>query len=299
MGAQKKILNFGSLNLDHVYSLDHIVQPKETIDSTSLDLIPGGKGLNQSVALAKAGAEVYHAGMVGEDGGQVLIDTCRNNGVNTEYIQTVPGQSGHTVIQVDRNGQNSIILFGGANRKITKDYVDQVLGNFDRGDIVLLQDEINELPYIIDKVFSKGMTIALNPSPFNENIMACDLSKISIFILNEVEGSQLTGSSDPEIILKEMRSMFPDAKILLTLGENGSIYCDRNETIRQEIYHVKAVDTTAAGDTFTGYFLAGIVHELSVKDAMDLAAKASALAVTKKGAAVSIPWIRDVMDAKF
>ena len=174
------------MNLDYVYTVDHMVQGGETLASSDRQVFFGGKGFNQSVALAKAGVPVYHAGMIGEDGKE-LLEMCREVGVNTEYVRVLPGSSGHTIIQVDKEGQNSIILYGGANQKQTKEYVDEVLSNFSEGDYIILQNEINLLDYVIDVAYSRGMKIVLNPSPFNEKLETCDFSNFLIFLINEIE----------------------------------------------------------------------------------------------------------------
>jgi len=283
-----KVLNFGSLNYDYVYQMDHIVRPGETLTSSGRDIVLGGKGLNQSIALARAGVTVYHAGAVGEDGGE-LVNYLKENGVNVQFVRTLPGPSGHAVIQVDKNGQNSIILFTGANRKQEKAFIDEVIENFGEGDYLLLQNEINELPYIIEKAYEKKMKIVLNPSPFDEYLKACDMGKISLFIMNEIEGKELTGESEPAKILEKVQSLYPQADVVLTLGEDGSCYKKGGEITYQGIVKVKAVDTTAAGDTFTGYFLAGIAEELSPAENLARCAKASAITVSRKGAAPSIP----------
>ncbi len=283
-----KVLNFGSLNIDYVYSVDHIISPGETEFSENVMENCGGKGLNQSIALAKAGVPVYHAGLVGEEG-KLLIDKCKENGVDTDFIKMIPGRTGHAIIQVDKDGRNSIILFGGANRKLTEDYIDVVLSHFEKGDILLLQNEVNLLDRIIDKAYDRGMMIVLNPSPFDSALDACDLKKISMFILNEIEGQQITGVSDPGEILDALSERFPDAATVLTLGSDGSLYHKGNDTIRQGIFPVKAVDTTAAGDTFTGYFIASVIEGMSVKEGLELAARASSITVTRPGATDSIP----------
>lgn len=292
-----KVLNFGSLNLDYVYSVDHMVTPGETLATHGMNIFCGGKGLNQSIALAKAGVPVFHAGLIGEEG-DILLETCREGGVNVDYIQKVSGKSGHTIIQVDREGQNCILLYGGANQKVTREYVDEVLSHFERGDILLLQNEINLLSYIIDCAYKKGMMILLNPSPYNEKLDACDFGKISMFMLNEIEGAQVTGEADPDRILDELRNKYPAAQVVLTLGKDGSIYQYQEERCKQGIYPVQAVDTTAAGDTFTGYFISSIIDGMPVKDGLKLAAKASAIAVSRKGAADSIPTRDEVEKAK-
>ena len=196
-----KVLNFGSLNLDYVYSVDHMVAPGETLASSGMNIFCGGKGLNQSIALAKAGVDVYHAGMIGEEGG-ILLKACKEGGVNADFIKSIPGKSGHTIIQVDKNGQNCILLYGGANRSITKEYVDEVLAHFEKGDILLLQNEINMLDYIIDCAYEKEMMIILNPSPYDDALEACDFGKISMFLLNEIEGGQVTGETQTDRILE-------------------------------------------------------------------------------------------------
>ena len=291
-----KILNIGSMNLDMVYRLDHIVQPGETEASSEMNVFLGGKGINQSVAAAQAGATVFHGGMIGEDG-QPFLDACARYGVDSRYIRQVAGKSGHAIIQIDKNAQNSILLFGGANQMLTTDYVDQVLEGFEAGDILLLQNEVNLLPYIVDKAYEKGMQIALNPSPFNEKLDAVDMTKISIFLLNEVEGFQLTGEKETDAIIAKLRALFPHARVMLTLGKDGAVYVDAEQKVFQPIFKVKAVDTTAAGDTFTGYFLAGLADGLPMEEVLRMSAKASSIAVTREGAVPSIPYRAEVLEA--
>ncbi|MBP3728439.1 MAG: ribokinase [Pseudobutyrivibrio sp.] len=288
-----KVLNFGSLNLDYTYQVAHIVRAGETILAKEVNMNLGGKGFNQSVALSRAGLVCFHAGLVGEEGLE-FYDACETFGIKTDYIKTVTGRCGHTVIQVDENGQNSIVLFGGANQKNSKEYVDEVLKNFDTGDVIILQNEINELPYLIDQAFAKGMTIVLNPSPYDERLEECDLGKVSVFVLNETEGQQMTGMTTPATIISAMAASYSNAKVVLTLGEGGSIYHHGDEELYQPAFKVDAVDTTAAGDTFTGYFVAGLIKKLPMREVLINSSKAAALAVTKHGAASSIPFMSEV-----
>lgn len=292
-----KVLNFGSLNLDYVYQVESILIPGETQASRDRQTFCGGKGLNQSIALAKAEIPVYHAGMIG-DGGEILLETCKENGVNTEFIRKITGPCGHTVIQVDKDGQNCILLYGGANRSITREFVDEVLSAFGKDDIILLQNEINELDYIVDRAYEKGMMIILNPSPYDDKLKACDMSKVSMFLVNEIEGYQITGEREPERILAAVKEKYPSAKIVLTLGGDGSVYQDETGIYHQGIFKVKAVDTTAAGDTFTGYFISSIIDGMSVKEGLEMAAKASAIAVSRPGATASIPIKQEVLDSR-
>ena len=291
-----KVLSFGSLNVDYVYKLPHVVVKGETLSSTALNVYPGGKGLNQSIALGKAGADVYHAGAIGEDG-KFLVEYLEDAGVNTKFIKIMPEiKSGHAIIQNTDDGDNCIVLYGGANQAITKEQVDETLSFFENGDYLVLQNEINELKYIIEKAHSMGMKIVLNPSPMNEIINELPLDFVDYFLLNEIEAGQVLGKKieNPDEIIAELAKTFPDAKVVLTLGSEGSVFYDGAQTLRQGIYKVKAVDTTAAGDTFTGFFIAGEAMGRDVKQSMDMAAKASAIAVSRPGAGVSIPTLDEV-----
>lgn len=237
------ILNFGSLNLDYTYRVPHIAAPGETLTSRSQEVRPGGKGLNQSVALARAGAVVCHAGLIGEDG-RILEEICRESGVDTQFIGVSDVRTGNAIIQVDDSGQNCIIL---------------------------------------------------NPSPMDERLKECDLEKVWLFILNEVEGAQLTGMKDPEGILQEMRRRYPGVRIVLTLGADGSMYSGEGKVLRQEIFPTETVDTTGAGDTFSGYFITEYLASGDAASALRRASMASAIAVSRRGAAEAVPEMEEVI----
>jgi ribokinase len=290
-----KVLNYGSLNIDYVYEVDHFTRAGETQSSTSLEIYSGGKGLNQSIALAKSGVKVWHAGVVGAKDSDMLLNQLEETGINTDLIRKKEGQSGHAIIQKIQNGQNCILIHGGSNQNITKADVDETLLQFEEGDYILLQNEINQIAYIMESAHEKGMKIIFNPSPLNEKIKTYPLQYVDYFMLNEVEAQDLCGSSgtDKELIEK-LTKIFPDAKIVLTLGEKGSIYKDKEQQIFQPIVHVVAVDTTAAGDTFTGFFIGSIISGKKEEEAMKIAAKASAISVTRSGAGVSIPSMEEV-----
>lgn len=290
-----KILNFGSLNIDIAYEVEHMVRAGETISSRSRSVFAGGKGLNQSIALARAGARVHHAGAVGAKDGQFLLDVLSKNEINTDDIVILEDEAtGHAIITVDQSGQNSIILYGGANQNISRSQVDKTLAGFGVGDFLLLQNEISELPYIVTKAHDRGMKIILNPSPISQTIRELDLSMITYLIFNEIEGAELTGQTQAQQILDTLLKAHPRLNLILTLGSKGAIYRDRHQELHQAAFPVKAIDTTAAGDTFTGYFFAALSRDLSVREALLLAAGASALAVTRSGAEASIPELEEV-----
>lgn len=291
-----KILNFGSLNIDYVYLVPHFVQRGETLMSKERRIFSGGKGLNQSVALARAGLPVWHAGCIGEEG-RLLLDALQASGVNTSLVRVqseVP--SGHTVIQNADDGDNCILLFGGANHIITEEQVDRTLEQFSPGDYLVLQNEINLLGDIMRKAHARGMKVVLNPSPMDRDILSLPLETVSYLFVNEIEASQLTGVSaeDADALTRALRERLPHACIVLTLGTNGSRYIHGDDLEIQGVYPVQATDTTAAGDTFTGFFLAGVIEGRSPKEALDLASRASAISVTRPGAAPSIPAREEV-----
>jgi len=292
-----KIVNYGSINLDHVYRVDHILQPGETLLAQEQSLFCGGKGLNQSIALAKAGAEVFHAGVVGEDG-EILLDALRAANVDIRHIRRAEGASAHTVIQVDRNGQNCIIVFSGENMHPSEADIDRILEDFGPEDAVLMQNELYNTPLMMRKAAEKGMTIIFNPSPISREMLSYPLECVSWFLLNEIEGEALTGETDPEKILDGLASRFPRSSVVLTLGKNGAWAMDRGQRFFQPAFEVKAVDTTAAGDTFTGFFLAGVSSGMPVPAALRRAAFASSIAVNRKGAADSIPTAEEVTSSE-
>ena len=283
-----RVLNFGSLNLDYVYQVEHFVQPGETLSVVSQSVNAGGKGLNQSVALAKAGAEVCHAGCIGT-GGDLLLDLLNENGVGTEYLRAVPSIQGNAVIQVNPEGQNCILLFGGSNQCITDEQIEQTMKGFAPGDWLVLQNEVNNLPRIVDVGYARGMKIVLNPSPCNEKLKEVDFGKLSWLLVNEIEAEQLSGSREPEKAWQLLHVKYPALSLLVTLGSEGSVAFTKEKTVCQPAFPVRAVDTTAAGDTFTGYFISGLMENHSLSDCMLLASMAAAISVTRPGAAQSIP----------
>ncbi|MGI9544430.1 MAG: ribokinase [Cyclobacteriaceae bacterium] len=283
-----KILNFGSVNIDYVYEVPHFVQAGETLPSTKLQTFIGGKGCNQSVALARSGMQVYHAGCIGEDGIWIKkqLDTW---GVNTSLLRVAETVTGHAIIQVSPSGENAIVLHGGANHSVTSDQIDQTLAVFEKGDILLLQNEINSIPDIISKASAKQMTIFFNPAPMTKEVLQYPLDKIDTFIVNAIEGKGLTGMAEPEEILRDMNTKYPDAATILTLGAKGAISDKAGILQKVKALNVTPVDTTAAGDTFIGYFLGEWASTGLVEEALDLANRAAAKCVVKKGGATSIP----------
>ncbi len=335
-----KVINYGSLNWDYVYQVPHMVREGETLAAYGMETFLGGKGLNQSIALARAGVSVLHGGCVGEDG-DGLISYLKTNGVDTSGIEKVEEKSGHTIIQVDSNGQNCILLYGGANQKQKIDHIKAVLDQGNPGDYLVLQNEVNEIEYIMQAGKEQGMRLVINPSPIDPAILKAPLGMADYLLVNEIEGQALTGASEPDQMMKTLRTKYPNTAILLTLGEEGAWYEDGKQSVRQKAIRVngasepdqmmktlrtkypntailltlgeegawyedgkqsvrqkairvKAVDTTAAGDTFTGYFIAGLMEGYAMEHLLYRCAAASALAVSRNGASASIPQREEV-----
>ena len=283
-----KILNFGSLNLDYVYRVPRFLAPGETMAAKSVEVVPGGKGLNQSIALARAGAEVFHAGVVGA-GSDMLTELLCQNKVDLSYLKHSENIQGNAIIQVAPSGENAILLCGGSNREITAEQVKETLESFGEGDWLILQNEVSCLKEMVKEAGARGMNIVLNPSSIENQLLELDFHQISWLFINEIEGCQMTGAEEPEMILEILRTRYPKLNVVLTLGKDGAICDTPNERMTQPAFKIGAVDTTAAGDTFTGYFIACYTQGETLDVCMKKATAAAAISVSRAGASVSIP----------
>lgn len=289
-----KVLNFGSLNVDHVYRVHHIAKPGETVPSREYRRFAGGKGANQSVALARAGAAVAHAGCIGPEG-LWLRDRLAAEGVGVDDIRVLDGAGGHAIIQVADDGQNSIVLFAGANAGISSDHVRAALARTQPGDILLLQNEINATPALIEAGQRAGLRVVFNPAPMSPAVASYPLDRVSLLIVNEHEGEALGDCAAPQAILDALASRFPHTDLCLTLGAAGAVY-QKASGPRWccPAPRVQAVDTTAAGDAFIGFLLAALLQGRAEETAVRDACRAAAVSVTRPGALDSIPRPADV-----
>ncbi|MBR4549431.1 MAG: ribokinase [Oscillospiraceae bacterium] len=294
-----RVLCFGSLNIDYTYSVPHFVQPGETLSCTELRLFGGGKGLNQSVALARAGLNVSLAGAVGEDG-RFLLSELGRAGVDTRHVDVLPGvRTGHAIIQNNAEGENCILVFGGANHCTGREQIDRVLGFFGEGDVLTLQNEIRELEYLIRSAKARGMTIAFTPAPMNAAVPLLPLELIDYLFLNEVEAGVLLGRRAEDAPLdaaRALRERFGVKNVALTLGAAGSVFSGETGDYTQAALPTEPVDTTGAGDTFAGFFLAGALQGLDTQRAMYVASAAASIAITRSGASASIPDRDEVLE---
>jgi len=282
-----KIVVFGSFNIDKVYSMPYLPDKGETLYCNGYEVHVGGKGLNQALAFRKAGAEVFAAGKVGKDG-NYLTDYLSANGVDTSLIDFSGEYTGHTIIEVEPGGQNQMILFGGANREITKEYCDEILEKAGDADLILTQYETSCVEYMIEAAHKAGIPVAVNPSPYVREVDSLPYGCVDYIIANEFEGQSITGESDSEEIVKSLHAL-NKGKVILTLGDRGSVYYDGNTAVSVPAFNVNAVDTTGAGDTFTGYCLYHLLNGDNPEAALRIAAAASAVEVTQRGAAETIP----------
>ena len=290
---KSKILNFGSINIDHVYQVPHFVKPGETLSSLELSTGLGGKGANQSVAIARAGASVAHLGKLSQTD-EWAVEILASSGVNVSNIELIDGASGHAIIQVDAHGENAIVLHGGANQSFTiADIESALMANQDASHL-LMQNETNLLLQSFELAQVKGLKLVLNPAPMTNDIKQLPLAKIDTLIVNQGEAEALCGESEIDKIIREMIVLAPHSKVVVTLGSQGALLIVDGDVTRINSPRVNVVDTTGAGDTFVGYFLAGVVDGLSDNEALERACLAASIAVTRQGAISAIPELSEV-----
>jgi ribokinase len=284
------IWNLGSINADHVYAVPHIPAPGETLAATRLTNGLGGKGANMSVAAARAAARICHIGAIGSEGGWTR-DRLLEYGVDTRHIATLPIPTGHAIIYVDPEGENNIVVFPGANRHVPQDLIHTALTEAQTGDRLLLQNETNLQSETAALAKAMGLTVAYAAAPFDAAATQAILPHADFLILNDVESQQLQDATGlaPDAL--------PTADVIVTRGAQGADWFDNRTDTRHHIpaLPVTPVDTTGAGDTFTGYVLAGLDRGLPMRQALDLATRAAALMVTRPGAADAIPDLSEVM----
>ena len=290
------VVNFGSLNIDHVYAVDHFCRAGETIHTKSYTQNAGGKGLNQSIAVSRSGQKVHHAGLLGPEGTR-LAELLSGSGVDLRYLKHTDVPQGHAVIQVQPDGQNCIFLYGGSNQAVTPQEIDEVLMQLNAGDYLLLQNEIANLTYLLRAAARRGLRVVLNASPLSDELLNADLSGVDWLVVNEIECAAMAGCGDAQAGYETLKQRYPSLGILLTLGSEGSVSWKDGTEVRQCAYPVKAVDTTGAGDTFMGYFVGCLAQGMERQTAMQYASMASAISVTRPGAAASIPLMDEVRAA--
>ena len=283
-----KIICYGSLNIDYVYQVEEIASPGETINSKSLEIFPGGKGANQALAAARAGGRVHHAGKIGHDG-EWMLSGLQSDEIDTSNVVISDEVTGHAVIQVDSSGENSIVLFGGANQNITKQEIEKTLSKFDQDTILMIQNETSEIKHILNTAIEREMFVCLNPSPISNTIHKLDISRIGLLVVNEIEAQALGGESSDQ--MQNLRKKCPSAIIVKTQGSDGGVVLlpDNEEIITYHAKEVVAVDTTAAGDTFLGFLVAGLSNGDEITEAINSACRAAEHCVTVQGAQSSIP----------
>lgn len=296
----KNICVIGSLNMDLVVNVDTMPKPGQTIIGSNFKEVPGGKGANQAVAMARLNGNVSMIGKVGEDGfGQTLINSLKNDKVDTTYIQTSKGATGVALITVDKNAQNSIVVSPGANFEVKEDDIDNNIEAIKNSDIVVLQLEtpLNTIKYALNKAKELNKYTILNPAPavkLDDEI----IKNVDLLTPNETELEIISGVSieTEEDIQKAAQIMIEKGvkELIVTLGSKGSLYINKEKSMFKKAYKVEAVDTTAAGDSYTGALAVALSQDKNIEDAMDFASKVGALSVLKEGAQSSLPTLENV-----
>jgi len=306
MKSSITIHNAGSLNIDDVFRSTHIVRPGETIASRAFERFPGGKGLNQSTALARAGVRVRHIGRIGTDG-IFLKEGLAADGADVSAIEVGKLPTGHAIIQVADDAENAIVLYGGANRGWSDEDIQRVISTARPGDVLLTQNEINMVGELMNAAADVGMRLVMNPAPMGSEIAEYPLERLSWLVVNEIEGMELSGISFPhssasvdseeaeEAVVAELRRRLPETVVVMTLGKKGAIRADKSGLIRSSFPDVgPVVDTTGAGDSFVGYFLAAEIAGMNAQAGLRRACAAGSLAVTRAGASIAIPTLAEV-----
>lgn len=290
----KPVLVIGSLNMDLVVHCDRLPERGQTIIGGAFFTAPGGKGANQAVAAAKLGAWVQMAGCVGRDAfGETLVAGLRDAGINTEHVTDVDGATGIALITVDAAGANTIVVASGANTAVDAGMVDRALADADGPGILLLQHEIppEANARAVQSAHQAGWFVMLNPAPARP--LPLDLlSLIGLVTPNETEaaalvGRPVAGRADAVAASRALLDMGARA-VLVTLGGDGAIWCDRSRALHCPAVAVQAVDTTAAGDAYIGALAAALVERRPLEQSLGFAAAAAALAVTRRGAQPSL-----------
>ncbi len=286
------IFNLGSINADMVYAVPHLPRAGETLAASSLSRGLGGKGANMSVAAARAAAHVVHIGAVGADGGWT-VDRLMEYGVDTRHIHSLPGPTGHAVIAVDPAGENQILLHPGANAALTDQMVQAALASATPQDSFLFQNETSARLEGARAASARGLRVAYAAAPFDASAVAEVLPLLDLLILNAVEAEQLSQATGltPETL--------PVRDVIVTLGAQGArwINTDTGAEHHEPALPVTPVDSTGAGDTFTGYLLAGLDRGQPMRQALQMASRAAALMVTRAGTADVIPDLKEVQDS--
>ncbi|MEX2113052.1 MAG: ribokinase [Pirellulales bacterium] len=268
------VYNLGSLNLDRVMRVGHIARPGETLAARSIALFAGGKGANQSVALARAGARVVHVGCVGDDG-RWLVEKLAAEGVDTRFVRVAPALTGQAIIQVDDAGENAIVVYGGSNQQVTPADVEHALADAPAESWLLAQNETSAVEHAIRLAHARGMRICLNPAPLDERAREYPLELVHLLCVNETEGAALTGESSAKRIIDGLRQRVVRGEVLLTLGASGAWYAGPRGELRADAPRVAmVVDATAAGDTFLGYYLAAKCRGLEPVECLARACRA-------------------------
>lgn len=288
------IWNLGSINADMIYAMPHLPAAGETLAAQELNRFLGGKGANMSVAATRAGSDVKHIGAVGLDGSWA-IDRLSGYGIDTRNIAQIQTPTGHAIIAVDAAGENQIILFPGANRALETGQIEQALSQAQAGDVLVMQNETNMQAEAAALGRKLGLRVCYAAAPFDAAAVKSVLPYLDFLILNEIEAQQLsdaTGQTPGDLGVKD---------VIITLGSRGARHIDGQSGADHDVpaLPVTAVDTTGAGDTFTGYVLSGLDRGLSMADAMQQAARAAAMMVTRRGTADVIPTQEEVEKAEF
>lgn len=288
-----KIYNLGSLNIEHVYQVDNSEVAGAHLISKDYHRAPGGKGFYQSLAISRAGAQVAHVGFTGPEG-RFIKKTLERNGVDTTHVYQVDHHTGQTFIQTTEQGVKNKVRYHGANFSFESNFLATIFDTVQQGDLLLIQNEINDIPRILEQAHSAKIDVTFHPSPFSEAILTYPLELVNTLIFSLTTGEKLTQKSDPAQIMQALLTKYPNMSLILTLGAQGAWYMDKTQKIKVPADPVHAIDEKQAGNTFVGYYLAHKLQGHPIESCLKMACRASALCVTRQGKSATIPYLAEI-----
>lgn len=288
-----RIYNFGSLCIEHIYQVSESDNNNPVAHSPTYHRAPGGKGFYQSIAMARAGATVSHVGFIGPEG-RLIKKSLTHNSVDTQHIYQVDHSSGQHFIQSDDDGSKRKVLYHGANHAFEAHFIDSILKSVQTDDLLLIQNEINDIPCILEQAKTAGHNITFHPSPWTPDIVDYPLECVDTLIFNLNAGQRLTQQQSPGMIMQTLLARLPHTALILTLGAQGAWYQDHRQKIKVPADPVYAIDENQAGNTFVGFYLAHKLKQYPIESCLKFACRASALCVTRQGQSATIPYVAEM-----
>lgn len=286
------ILNFGTLYAECIYTVGNLDFSDDTLEIESSQTFAGGRGLNISVALSRAGiSKIFHAGYVGASS-EFLREALKNSGVNTANLKLVDKPSAHSIVLLEDETRSKKLYFKGVNNEVSLEFAETVLNRFSCEDILIIDDGVSNFEYIIGMAHEKNMKIFIAP----ENpVINLDLNLIDYIFINEIQAKNISKRESRQDIVKFFKSNYPLLCVVINFGKNGYVCIAKKQTLFQSSLKKEHIDFTASFDAFIGYFIACVLRGKKLQYTLLLSAASLAICSAKKGSAFSIPYENEVL----